>query len=777
MNLIRFRNWPACGLVVLLSFASAPARADEPRPLWTTSRVVGSPNPPLPFRVRQTFKHLTLPCPIGVAREPRTHSLLLWHQLFAWGGRGRILRIVDDPEVRETQLLLDLDVLAYGLAFHPDYERNGYLYVGSNGPMDSNKKTTRVTRYTVQRQAPFAIVPGSAKLIIEWLSDGHNGGDVAFGPDGMLYVTSGDGTSDSDMNLAGQDLSKLTSKVLRIDVDHPDAGLAYGIPKDNPFVGRMGACPETWAYGLRNPWRIHIDRPTGDIWVGNNGQDLWEQVYLIERGANYGWSVMEGSHEFYRQRQAGPDPFAKPIAEHHHSEMRSLTGGVVYRGQAFPELKDAYIYGDWSTGRIWGIRHDKGKVTWHRELAKTTLQITGFGIDSRGELISADHGGGWYMLERNPTANTASSFPKRLSETGIFTSTAEHRVQPGLVPYNVNAPLWSDGAHKERFIGLPGDSHIDFTVDNGWNCPNGTVTVKTFSLPAAGKNRRIETRLMTRQDGEWAGYSYAWNEEQTDATLVEAPGADRTFIVGQDAASNRKQTWHFPSRAECMVCHSRAANWLLGVTTAQINTATRERNGAKDQLATLEKLGIFEVSLLEHWQERKNDFQSSHQFCAVLARQTLLSFSWLQSLGIRPVQWIETRLRDEPSYTNLLPKRHADYPRLADPADVHETPEKRVRAYLHSNCASCHVWAGGGNSMIDLSYGAELAKMNLVGQKPKHDTFGRADALLVASGDPERSVLLQRLSKRGSGQMPPLATNVVDPEAVDLVREWIKGMR
>jgi glucose/arabinose dehydrogenase len=775
MNL--FNYWTACGLLILLTCITNSARGDEPRRLWTTSRVSGSPNPPLPFRVRQTFKHLTLPCPIGVAREPGQSSLLLLHQLSAWGGRGRVVRIVDDPEVKETQLLLDLDVLAYGLAFHPDYVRNGYLFVGSNGPMDSNKKTTRVTRYTVARQAPFAVVPGSAKLIIEWLSDGHNGGDVAFGPDGMLYVTSGDGTSDSDMNLAGQDLTKLTSKVLRIDVDHPEPGRSYGIPKDNPFLERKETCPETWAYGLRNPWRIHIDRPTGDIWVGNNGQDLWEQVYLIQRGANYGWSVMEGGHEFYRNRQAGPEPFAKPIAEHHHSEMRSLSGGVVYRGRAFPELKDAYIYGDWSTGRIWGIRHDKGKVTWHRELAKTPLQITGFGIDSRGELIIADHGGGWFQLERNPAADTASGFPRRLSETGLFESVAENRVQPGLVPYTVNAPLWSDGASKERFIGLPGESRIDFKADNGWDCPNGTVIVKTFSLPVAGKNRRIETRLMTRQDGEWAGYSYAWNEEQSDATLVEAGGLDRAFVIDQGQTSKKKQTWHFPSRAECMVCHSRAANWLLGVSTAQINTARRETPGEHDQLASMERLGVFKVSLLDHWNQQKNDWESSRRALTVLSRGTLRGFSWLQSLGVQPVQWIEQSLSEKPRFISLLPRRPADYPRLVDPADRHESAEKRVRSYLHSNCASCHVWAGGGNSMMELSYGAELEKMNVVRQKPKHDTFNRKDALLVAPGDPERSVLLQRLMRRGPGQMPPLATNVVDEQAIDLVRDWIKGLK
>src|SRR5262249_1110691 len=298
--------------------------------------------------------------------------------------------------------------------------------------------------------------PKSAKVIIEWESDGHNGGDLAFGNDGLLYVSSGDGTSDSDTNRTGQDLSKLLAKVLRIDVDHPDPGKAYSVPKDNPFGGVKGARPETWAYGFRNPWRLHIDRKTGDLWVGQNGQDLWEEVYLVQKGANYGWSAYEGSHPFYVDRLRGPSPLSKPIAEHPHSEMRSLTGGVVYRGEKLPDLRGAYVYGDWSTGKIFGIRHEKGRVTWHKELATTTLQITGFGLDSHGELLIADHGSGYYRLEPTPKEANPPKFPTKLSETDLFTDVKAHRPHPALVPYSVNAALWSDGAEKERFIALPG---------------------------------------------------------------------------------------------------------------------------------------------------------------------------------------------------------------------------------------------------------------------------------------------------------------------------------
>ena len=367
--------------------------------------------------------------------------------------------------------------------------------------------------------------------------------------------------------------------MLRLEVDHPAAGAAYSVPADNPFVAVAGARPETWAYGFRNPWRITCDRPTGDLWVGQNGQDLWEQAYLVRRGENYGWSVTEGSHPFYPTRTAGPTPITKPIVEHPHSEFRSLTGGIVYRGDAFPELRGAYIYGDWATGRIWGAKHEQGKLTWQRELATSTLQITGFGADSKGEILICDHGGGaLYRLERTPPQNDAARFPAKLSETGLFASVAGHQVEAALIPYSVNSPLWSDGAYKERYLALPdAEARIDFTTSRGWNFPDRTVVVKSFALDLDGDRRRwVETRLLTKQNGQWVGYSYVWNDEQTEATLVDAAGLDRDFKV-----RGGRQTWHFPSRAECMMCHSRAANFVLGLTTLQMNR--------DDQLRMLER--------------------------------------------------------------------------------------------------------------------------------------------------------------------------------------------
>lgn len=777
----------------------------DQRVIWNNTRLTGNPNPPLPYTVRNAYPRLKIPCPIAIHAEPGSNRILILNQDVAWSGQGHLLRFVDDPQVDRTEKLLDIDGIGYGMAFHPNFATNGYLYVGSNGPLNARDKTTRVIRYTLSRTAPFGVVPGSETMIIQWPSDGHNGGDLAFGPDGMLYISSGDGTSDSDANLAGQNTTHLLAKVLRIDVDHPDSSKAYSVPGDNPFVGKAGYRPETWAYGLRNPWRLHIDSTTGDVWVGNNGQDLWEQVYLIGKGKNYGWSIVEGTHTFYPERKAGPDPIAKPIVEHPHSEARSLTGGRVYRGKSLPKLAGAYVYGDWSTGKIWGVRHKSGVVDWHQELASTTLQITGFGTDSQGELLVADHGGNaLYRLEVNPAPGKVVPFPQKLSETGLFERVQEHQVSPGLIPYSPVAPFWSDGAHKVRYLALPGSVQIDFTTGGrAWNFPDLTVLVKSFALnttPADPMKRTwIETRLMIRQQGQWAGYSYRWNEAGTDADLVDGTGMDQTFRVvdEQSPGGIREQQWHYPSRTECLVCHSRAANWVLGLSQLQLNRIHDYPARPANQLRTLEHLGIFRVPKQEYLDEKRRELESLGRH--LLEPATLAGKVWsgcpetvskvlnhmeqplrasLDRLGsevLRPFAGVDKLWQGEGT-TTWLARRPEAYPALANPYDRSADLDQRARAWLHTNCAQCHVLAGGGNALMELEATTSRSKMNIVNVKPQHSTFDIPDARLIVPGHPEKSILFQRMSRRGPGQMPPLASSRVDPEGVELLREWIRTM-
>jgi glucose/arabinose dehydrogenase/mono/diheme cytochrome c family protein len=730
----------AVGLILMLVTAKAisdeRSAVDEPRGLnrriaWNDSRLIGSPDPPSPYKVVRAFPRLKVKQPLVLSPEPGTNRLFILQHLGVWAGPSRLLAVMDSQKASEPKLLLELTGLAVGFTFHPEYKRNGYLYFGLNGPSEGGKKTTQVVRYTVDRKPPNRIDVNSKQLIIEWPSHGHDGGDLAFGNDGCLYISSGDGSGGSDADLTGQSLDDLLAAVLRIDVDHPPAGRRYVVPPDNPFIGRKGARPELWAYGLRNPWRLSFDRESGQLWVGQNGQDLWEQVYLIKKGANYGWSVTEGSHVFHAQRQAGPDPILPPTAEHSHSEARSISGGRVYRGKRLPELVGAYVYGDWSTGRVWGIKHDGTKVIWHRELVDTPLNITGFGTDHAGEMYVIDHGGGFYRFEPATAADRpAQPFPTRLSQTGLFASVAVHRPHPAAIPFDVNAPQWADGATTERFATLTGLERIEqkpqLNAGGEWTLPDGSVLVQTLAVDLAGDGgkpvrKRIETRLLVRQQGEWNGYSYRWNDQQIDAELVPGPGANIPLLVPDPAEPDgrREQVWRFPSRTECLACHSRAAGFILAFTSLQLDRDRHYGGRVENQLRRLERIGVF---------------------------------------------------------SGALPGRRDDRPRLVNPYDAQARREARVKSYLHVNCSICHVSEGGGNARMELGLATPLAEMRLINEVPMHDRFNIADVRLIAPGSPERSVLYQRVARRGTGQMPPLVSTEVDREAVELMAEWVRSL-
>lgn len=766
-----------------LKFVGSPDQAARTvhglKPYATTSRVVGSPEPPLPYRAERMLANVTTSFPIFIAAEPGSSRLYFIDQTRSYGA-ARLARTGDDPQKGEVEELLSFDGTAYSLAFHPDFATNGYLYVGWNSPQNGKPKKSMVTRWTVDRKPPFGIVPDSKTQIIEWESDGHNGAAIAFGTDGMLYVTSGDGTSDSDTNLTGQGLDHLLAKLLRIDVDHPADGMKYSVPKDNPFTGQPGVRPETFAYGFRNPWRIAVDSTNGNIFVGNNGQDLWEQVYLVERGANYGWSVYEGGHLFYANRKLGPTPVSKPLFDHPHSESRSLTGGVVYHGKKLPELTGAYLYGDYSTGKIWAAKLDGRRVQWHREIADTALQISSFGLDGHGELLITDHRAkeeaGLYTLIPNLVEQPSQPFPRRLSESGLFTTIKEHRMAEGVIPYSVNSPLWSDGAHKERFLALPATTRkagkaeptlIDPAGHKSWELPDKTVLVKSFALETEEgqpeSRRWIETRFMVRQDNEWVGYSYLWNDDQTDAELVASAGADREYSI-RTPQGERRLKWRYPSRAECMVCHSRAARFVLGVSTPQLNRDHDYGGVVENQLSVFEKLGLLKVNY-------RNDIHEQ------LKKPLKAAGVDDKDLNAKVQEQIATRgQRELPGVNALLSFSPDQYPRLANPYDEKAGLAARARSYLHVNCSICHIEAGGGNAQMQLEFATADDKTKLFDQKPLHHTFGIEDARLIAPGRPDRSVLLHRIALRGPGQMPQLATNVVDEQAVTLMREWIASL-
>lgn len=752
------RNWfMRIGLLVAFlaifdSFGQALGENEEialpERPLWTQSRIIGSPEPPPLFTVEPVFTHVAWKNPIFAIREPGSEWLIVveWPQAIAEtakaDGQGeagkprsrfapaRAVRILDRAGEEPSEPFLEIEGRAiYCLEFHPNYHENGQVFVCSRIHPEGGTWTNVLSRFVVTRRGEAnqdgkpVCDPDSEERILEWPSDGHDGGAAVFGHDGMLYVAIGDGSSDSDDKLTAQDGGNLLGKILRIDVDHPTSEMKYAIPSDNPFLDVEGVRGEIWSLGHRNPWRMTVDSKTGGLWVGNNGQDLWEYAHLLKRGDNCGWSIYEGSHPFYLNRQRGPGKIAPPTVEHDHGVFRSLTGGVVYYGVQLPGIEGAYVYGDYSTGAIWGVQHDGTKVVWNRELAKTTLDIVAFAVSHREELLVVDHASGIYRIVESPPSDSHTRFPRLLSNTGLFASVKEHRPAPGVVPYIVSAPGWTDGAVAERLVGLPGEGCIQRVSAGQWEFPEGTVLAQTLSLPPQGDNRRpgrrIETRVLTKQMGVWAGYSYVWNDTQDDATLAPSEGVELHLaasdsLPGEDAPA--PLTWRVPGRTDCMSCHSRAATFVLGLSELQVDCKNKY-----DDIEINQRLAFKQWNMIDQ----------------------------------------------------AIPQQSPELPHLVNPYDATQDLESRARSYLHVNCSVCHVVAGGGNSRIQLNLALEREQMQLVGKFPQHQTFGLSAALLVAPGEPQRSILFQRVSRRGPGQMPPRGTHRVDREGVQLMQNWI----
>lgn len=488
-----------------------------------------------------------------------------------------IVRVFDNNAgVTTSQVFINIDPRVdstcsecglLGMAFHPNFPATPRVYLSytSTGTLIS-----RIAEFTTPDNG-LTLDPNSERIIfsVNQPETNHNGGGIVFGPDGFLYVGLGDGGGGNDQHGAignGQLLTTLLGKMIRIDIGGTTGAALYRIPASNPFAANTTLCgvngtgpqncPEIYAWGFRNPWRWSFDRQTGELWVGDVGQNAIEEHDRVIRGGNYGWRCFEGTRNTGLACGNLPNRLP-PVAEYGRTEGNSTTGGYVYRGTAIPGLVGRYVFADFGSGRIWHIANDTAPtltVTSAMSL-DTGFNVSSFGQGNDGELYIVSYSNG--QLHRiTGSGGGGSGVATQLSATGCVAANPTLPAS-GLIPYAPNAAFWADSAVKERWIGLPNGQNITVGGDGDWDFPNGTVLVKNFRLGAT----LVETRLFMRHpDGAWAGYSYEWNVQQSDATLVV--GGKQTTVAGQ--------TWIFPSDAQCLQCHTAAAGRSLGLETRQL---------------------------------------------------------------------------------------------------------------------------------------------------------------------------------------------------------------
>lgn len=375
--------------MVALACASDPAAPTDPSPAQAGGL---SPTPSVPssfpnMKIRRVFPTFSLGRMVYL-----THPKGVTDRLYLVLKPGRIMVFDNTPRPSRPDTFLDirdrvsegsLEEGLLGLAFDPQYQENGYFYVYYSA---ASPRRSVVARYEASLDgAP--VDPSTERIVmeIEQPFSNHNGGHLVFGPDGYLYIGVGDGGNFGDPNGHGQNLGTLLGSILRIDVSAMNATGSYSVPDDNPFVDERGARPEIWAYGLRNPWRFSFDRESGELWVGDVGQDEFEEIDLVTRGGNYGWNVMEASSCF-QAASCDKGGLEEPIAEYGREAGISVTGGYVYRGRAAPSLVGAYLFGDFHSGRIWALRRDDGQDAEVRELVNTDLKISSFAEGPDGEI-------------------------------------------------------------------------------------------------------------------------------------------------------------------------------------------------------------------------------------------------------------------------------------------------------------------------------------------------------------------------------------------------------
>jgi uncharacterized repeat protein (TIGR03806 family) len=678
--------------------------------------------------MEQVFSNIDLNQPVFL-----THANDGSDRVFIVERSGKIIVFQNNPDVQESKIFLDIEdrVVLNGsetgllsMAFHPSYPDSNTFYVNyTDGGI-----TSIVSEFQVSGDPDVADASSENILMtVDQPYANHNGGQLNFGPDGYLYIGFGDGGSGGDPQGNGQNMKTLLGAILRIDVDSQTGNLNYGIPSDNPFVANLQDWrEEIWAWGLRNPWRFSFDRLTGQFWAADVGQNRWEEIDLIEKGKNYGWNTMEGFHCYSPSSGCDTSGLALPVVEYEHIDGtgRSVTGGYVYRGSRLERLYGTYIYADYVVRTIWGLQYENGEIVDHKVLVQSPVSISSFGEDEEGDVYVIGYNGNIYRFIEKDGSPPIHNIPETISESGLFKNIEILELADGLIPYTVNAPLWSDGAAKTRIIALPDTTKIEFSQNERWKFPPNAVLVKNFFLEMEKGNpesqKIIETRFLVRHSNreKWDGFSYLWNDEATDAQLLE-DSFTKTFSI-QDGDETVTQDYYYPSRTDCITCHTDAAGFVLGVKTSQINKQHLFINNSDSV--------------------RDNQLRSYNNI----------------------------RL-----FTSDIGNDYSEFPKLSNYYDEEETLEDRARAYLDANCANCHRPGSSGRTDMDLRFEIPLEAMHIISVPPELNDMGIEGSERIKPGIPNSSLIYLRMINLADFRMPPLATSIIDEFGTGLLRDWI----
>jgi uncharacterized repeat protein (TIGR03806 family) len=656
----------------------------------------------------------------GIATRPDAPQ-----RLFVFEQHGLLHRVDLQAEPASAQVVLDLTATVAccdeggglrGVAFHPEYAQNGWVFV--HYVMGAPARRSRIARFTADPTTDRVDSTSELRILdVPLPARGREGGPLLFDRERMLLIALGDGGEDPLLADARRP-SGLNGAILRLDVSAPAAGASYAIPADNPFADAADATPrEVFAWGFRDPAHCDLDRDSGELWCSDRGRDHSELDRVVA-GRNHGWPAVDGNICTDTDRLCLDSRFESPHASYRHFEGQCGVVGATVHAAAEPALLTGVVlYGDACSGLISGAAARGPQLRKRGRAGSIAGGLRVLASDGEGRVLAIDGEGRAFALAV-AADGVPGTFPERLSETGCYADLAAHRLTGELIEYRIRSPLWTDGTHKRRFLRIPADARIAAAAAGAWEFPVGTLLVKQFALQFDDADpesvRPIETRFMLRRSEGWEFHNYRWDERALDAELV-ADEDEADYEVVRDGAL-RTQRYQFPGPETCPACHGAAPGRALGPRTEQLDAmlAYEGEPEPRDQLALLAALDLFDLP---------------------------------------------------PGPRQALP----------DPADPTLPIEQRARSYLHANCAHCHQ-PGGWSSpdlTMDLRYELPLAETRICGEPPSFFSEGRA---LIAPGEPEQSSILIRMRETDLERMPPVATTVVDPLGEQLLTSWIAAL-